>query len=381
MKKGWSKVVLGEVLTPRQETCVLHPEATYKEITVSLWGKGVRLRGQVLGSDISGTQRNVAHAGDFIISKIDARHGACGLVPMSLDGGVVTNDFPLFAIDAEIFSPRWLYWTSKSRVFVEKCRSASEGTTNRVRLKEEKFKAIEIPLPPTSEQQRIAAHLDAIEARLARVQKLREEQEQQLLAALRSTFHKIESESEWIALGEVAPLVRREVEIDPTASYTEYGIKSFFKGIFLRRKMKGEEYSWQQLFWLKKGDVVFSNIMAWEKAIGFASPEADGWVGNHRMLVCEPRQEQVVSEWLYFYFTTAKGFAEILKASPGTAARNKTLKASSLLTIPVPIPSLDKQFEFKRLMDLRLAIQRKAQSTSERISALLPSLLDSVFNG
>lgn len=381
MRKGWSTVVLGEVLTPRQETCVLHPEATYKEITVSLWGKGVRLRGQVLGSGISGTQRNVAHAGDFIISKIDARHGACGLVPMSLDGGVVTNDFPLFAIDAKILSPRWLYWTSKSRFFVEKCQSASEGTTNRVRLKEGKFKAIEIPLPPISEQRRIVAHLDAIEARLARVQKLREEQEQQLLAALRSTFHRIESESEWIALGEVAPLVRREVEIDPTASYTEYGIKSFFKGIFLRRKMKGEEYSWQQLFWLKKGDVVFSNIMAWEKAIGFASPEADGWVGNHRMLVCEPRQEQVVSEWLYFYFTTAKGFAEILKASPGTAARNKTLKASNLLTIPVPIPSLDKQYEFKRLMDLRLAIQRKAQSTNERISALLPSLLDRVFNG
>jgi type I restriction enzyme S subunit len=254
-----------------------------------------------------------------------------------------------------------------------------QGTAN-VTLKPDDLLGVEVLFPPLLEQQRIVSHLDAIETRLSQIQKLREDQDKELLATLRSTFHRIEAESDWIELGEVAPLIRRELEIDPDETYTEYGIKSFYKGIFLRRRINGEEYTWQKLFWLREGDVVFSNIMAWEKAIGFAGPEADGWVGNHRMLVCEPRQEQVVPEWLYFYFTTSRGFDEISKASPGTAARNKTLRPANLLKIPVPVPSLEKQKEFKKLMDLRTAIQREAQRVSVRSSALIPSLLDGVFN-
>ena len=345
------------------------------------FGRGLFEKAPVNGVDTSYKTFFRLQAGQIVLSQLFGWEGAIAPVTPEFAGRFVSSQFPTFRPKPNL-DPAFARWIIRNSKLWDQLRSAAKGMGDRRRtLSPEIFFGASSTLPPLAEQQRIVAHLDAIEACLARVQKLREDQEQQLLAALRSAFHRIESESEWIEMGKVAPLVRREVEIDPTASYTEYGIKSFFKGIFLRRKMKGEEYSWQQLFWLKKGDVVFSNIMAWEKAIGFASPEADGWIGNHRMLVCEPRQEQVVSEWLYFYFTTAKGFAEILKASPGTAARNKTLKASSLLTIPVPIPSLDKQFEFKRLMDLRLAIQRKAQSTSERISALLPSLLDSVFNG
>ncbi len=253
-----------------------------------------------------------------------------------------------------------------------------QGTAN-VTLKPVDLHGVDVMLPPLTEQQRIVAHLDAIETRFSGVQKLREEQETELLATLRSTFHRIESESDWVELGDVAPLTRRELEINPDQTYTEYGIKSFYKGIFLRRKMKGAEYTWQKLFWLKEGDVVFSNIMAWEKAIGFAGPEMDGWVGNHRMLICEPRQEKVVPEWLYFYFTTTRGFDEILKASPGTAARNKTLRPVNLLKIPVPVPPLEKQREFKKLMDLRAAIQRESNRSLERISATLPSLLDRIF--
>lgn len=382
MKKGWDKITLGDILEPVARFEERDELETYQFAGTYSYARGI-FRGDLKpGSSFSLPKIQRIQSGDFIYCKIMAWEGAFGLAGDDVHDCVMSGAFVAFRPDLKKVIPRYLHYWFKTETNWRSVSASSTGTNvRRKSLHPDDFRKSPIALPPLTEQQRIVAHLDAIEARLAQVQKLREEQEQQLLAALRSTFHKIESESEWIALGEVAPLVRREVEIDPTASYTEYGIKSFFKGIFLRRKMKGEEYSWQQLFWLKKGDVVFSNIMAWEKAIGFASPEADGWVGNHRMLVCEPRQEQVVSEWLYFYFTTAKGFAEILKASPGTAARNKTLKASSLLTIPVPIPSLDKQFEFKRLMDLRLAIQRKTRSTNERISALLPSLLDRVFNG
>ncbi len=97
------------------------------------------------------------------------------------------------------------------------------------------------------------------------------------------------------------------------ASYTEYGVRSFYKGIFLRRKVSGSVFSWQELYRLEPGDIVFSNIMAWEKAIAVAGSEHDGWVGNHRMLVCEPRRDLVLPSCLHHYFMTADGFAKVLR--------------------------------------------------------------------
>lgn len=39
-------------------------------------------------------------ANQFLISRIDARNGASGLVPLSLEGAVVSNDFPAFIINS-----------------------------------------------------------------------------------------------------------------------------------------------------------------------------------------------------------------------------------------------------------------------------------------
>ena len=148
MKKGWTEVALGEVLERQTHTCTILPAKTYREVTVSLWGKGTRLRRTVSGSEIAASSRNLAKTGDFIISKIDARHGAYGFISVDLDGAVVTNDFPLYTISSSDLEQRWLYWVSQSRFFVDLCRSASKGTTNRVRLKESRFEELKIPLPP-----------------------------------------------------------------------------------------------------------------------------------------------------------------------------------------------------------------------------------------
>ena len=86
MKKGWTEVALGELLTHRTEVCSIVPERQYQEVTVSLWGKGTRLRRKVPGSEIASQERNVARTGDFVVSKIDARNGAYGFIPPELDG-------------------------------------------------------------------------------------------------------------------------------------------------------------------------------------------------------------------------------------------------------------------------------------------------------
>lgn len=379
MRNGWTEVALGDVLTPRTEICSIDPQREYREVTVSLWGKGVRLRRKVAGSEIAATSRNVARAGDFIISKIDARNGAYGFIPTDLDGGVVTNDFPLFAVKEEHASPRWIYWVSRSRFFVDLCRASSEGTTNRVRLKESKFAQVRIPLPRLAEQQRIAGHLDAIERHLTRAQKLREEQGQQLQAALRSAFHRLEATAEWVPMCEVAPLVRREVKIDAEGLYPELGIRSFGRGTFHKPNVLGVETT-KRLFAIHAGDLVFNNVFAWEGAVAVAQPDDHGRVGSHRFITCVCDPLRALPEFLQFYFLTNDGLDKLGKASPGGAGRNRTLGITKLAVIKVPLVSLAQQVEFKKLLDLQAKLQGEAAQSQQRTTALLPSILDRILN-
>ena len=159
---GWPRIPLGQLLNRNEEWINLDPDTDYRQITVKLWGNGVVLRGIVKGADIAATSQIQVRSRQFIMSKIDARHGAFGLIPKALDGGVVSQDFPVFALVEERLRPEFLSWISKTEWFVNLCRKASEGSTNRVRLKDDRFLRQEIPLPSIPEQDRIINILDYV---------------------------------------------------------------------------------------------------------------------------------------------------------------------------------------------------------------------------
>lgn len=144
----------------------------------------------------------------------------------------------------------------------------------------------------------------------------------------------------YLPLSEVAPLVRREVSIDPEASYTELGVRSFNKGTFHRRTQKGAEFTWQGLYRIHTDDLVFSNIMAWEGAVALAGESDDGCIGNHRMLTCACDATRINPAFLAHYFKTPEGMTKLVGASTGTVARNRTLTATALGRMTVPVPPL-----------------------------------------
>ena len=83
--KDWQKVPLGELLKKSDNWIELDPTEQYKEVTVRLWGKGVVLRREVSGSEIASKKRLRVKARQFILSRIDARNGAFGLIPPELE--------------------------------------------------------------------------------------------------------------------------------------------------------------------------------------------------------------------------------------------------------------------------------------------------------
>lgn len=160
LQKEFENFPIRKVLVPHSEMIEINPNETYKQVTVRIEHNGVLLRGLITGSEI-GSKQFLANENDFIISKIDARSGAMGMIPADLQGAVVTNDFPLFSF-TEGVNPKYFYYFSNTFYFDDACKKASEGTTNRKRLKMDKFDNIQIPLPPIEEQNRIVSLLDKL---------------------------------------------------------------------------------------------------------------------------------------------------------------------------------------------------------------------------
>lgn len=377
----WPKVRLGEVLTKTDEWIDLVAEKIYREVTVRLWGKGVVLRKEVTGSEIASSRRMVVRPNQFLLSRIDARNGAIGLVPYELDGAVVTNDFPAFMLDAERVEPSYLNWLSKTGDFVELCKAASEGTTNRVRLKEERFLATEISLPPLPEQRRIVARIEQLAAKIEEAQSLRRGQEQEVRQMLLGAFWRIAKDASRQPMHEIAPQVRRPVEVNLTEMYPELGIRSFGKGTFHKPALSGAEIGDKRVFWIEPGDLLFSNVFAWEGAIAVAMPDDQGRVGSHRYITCVPNKRLATSTFLCFYFLTDEGMDLIRGASPGGAGRNRTLGLAALDALPVLVPPLSKQHWFDALQSKMYKLRSVQADTAAQLDALLPSAIDKAFKG
>lgn len=301
--KAWPKVALGELLRRSDESAVLDPAAEYHEVTIKLWGKGVISRGKVFGSDVVSVRR-VVRANQLILSKIDARNGAIGLVPPELDGAIVSNDFE--------------------------------------------------------------AHLDAAE------------RDAEHLLALR--FRDTVANAPLRTMAEVAPSVRRPVGIDIEARYREVGARSFGKGLFLKPDFDGAEATWQKPVWIKSGDLVLSNIKAWEGAVAVAGAEHDGCIASHRYITCVPEPKQATAGFLAYYLLSEDGMEKIGAASPGTADRNRTLSLSNLGKIEVPVPPLSAQQSFDHLQAEVAALKAQHASLRAANAALLPATLERVFS-
>ena len=247
---GWQQIPLGDFLTRSNQWIEPDPEEIYKRITARLWGKGLTLRAKVPGSAIAAAWQLRVQAGQFLVSRIDARHGAFGIVPDKLDGALVSNDFPSFDIDSRLVIPHYFEWYSRTPAFVDLCRRVSEGSTNRVRLKENQFLNTQMLLPPLDEQRRIVARLDRVAELIEERRKAIAAADADMQALLSKAFERVIEGAPRRPMAEVAPLVRRPVDVQPNQSYPELGVRSFGRGTFHKPALEGIEVGSKKLLTL-----------------------------------------------------------------------------------------------------------------------------------
>ncbi len=377
------KAVLADLLEPVWREEPVETTKTYSLLGARWYAKGLYVKDVKPGSAIQADTLYRVRAGDFVYNRLFAWKGSFAVAEAEHDECYVSNEFPCFVPIDDRVNPRFLlYYLSRETSWNEALGMSTGGTPlSRNRLKEDLFLSLRIPLPDRRDQDRIVATLDGAAARLADAQRLCREIDEARDALLRSAFHQITDGAPRVPMSEAAPLVRRPVDVKMGGEYRELGIRSFGKGTFHKPALDYLAVGDKKLYYIEPGDLLFNNVFAWEGAIAVAQPEDEGRVGSHRFITCIANHEAATADYLAFYFLTPEGMEAIGKASPGGAGRNRTLGLDKLMVIPVPVPSIEKQYWFGRLQaklnESRVETRRVATETE----ALMPSILDRAFRG
>ncbi len=338
----WPEVPISTFLCPDFEPVRVEDAKEYAQVTVAVKGRGVRERQKISGAEIKTKQQYRVKGGQFIFSRIDARNGAFGIVPDSLDGAIVTTDFPTFTFDESRADPRFFTLYSSTNAFVEKCKVASRGVTNRKRLKEPQFLRIEIPLPPRPEQERIANILEHALRRIAEARQLQEsatDESRQFLAelAIRSDLSDAaKTKAGWRRhrLSEILTEKSESVLLEDGMEYSAIGVYSFGRGIIRKPPITRASQKSPILYRVKAGQFIYGRLGGYEGAFAFVPEWADGALvsGEFPTFDCSP---EILPEFLFAHFQSRRVWETMREQCRGLAGRRIRLRDATIIPRPI----------------------------------------------
>ena len=208
--EDWEEYQLKDILHLSLESLKMEDENEYELITVRRRFGGVDSRGIFQGKEILVKNQFYVRENDFVISKRQISHGACGLIPKKLDGAIVSNEYNVFKVDDRFLDPFFLNYYVRLPKFSRTFYSYSDGVhIEKLLFKTQSWLKQKIPFPPLKEQKKIAQILTTWDEAISKQEALIAEKEQlkkglmQKLLSGEVRFKGFDGEWEEVKLGDV----------------------------------------------------------------------------------------------------------------------------------------------------------------------------------
>jgi restriction endonuclease S subunit len=172
-KRNDEKVSLKEVMTENKERIILKDEKQYTRVKILWHNKGIEKRDVRYGKEVKEKKLKVIHENQFLISKIDAKNGAFGIVPKELDGAIISEEFKSFDIDINKIDLNFLNYFISTDYFFKKMKNIDIGHTF-TRMNVKLFLDSKIVLPPLKEQKELISKLKELEFKEIKIKKEKE---------------------------------------------------------------------------------------------------------------------------------------------------------------------------------------------------------------
>jgi len=204
-----------------------------------------------------------------------------------------------------------------------------------------------IPVPPLSEQKKIAKILstwdratEILEKLIEAKKKLKKGLMQQLLTGKRR-FNKNKN---WNRILFSSFLLPTSYPIPkPIKPYTSLGIRSHGKGTLARDVDDPSKVAMDTLYEVKKNELIINITFAWEGAVAFLQAQDEGHLVSHRFPTYKFDKNVVLPDYFKQVIKTKRFVFCLRLISPGGAGRNRVLDKKDFLKLQWEIPLKDEQ--------------------------------------
>lgn len=164
---NWALRKIGDVFEEITRPIEMGDDEEYSLVTVKRRYGGVVSRERLKGGAIKVKTQFIVRASDFLISKRQIVHNACGLVPPELDGSIVSNEYsvlgPKSGCDIEFFN----YLSKQPAVSASFLHSSVGIVIEKMLFKLNSWLKHEFLFPSVEEQRKIAGCLKSVECQIA----------------------------------------------------------------------------------------------------------------------------------------------------------------------------------------------------------------------
>lgn len=107
-----------------------------------------------------------ARPGELVYSKIRVKQGSIALIPESEGSVAVSAEYPVFAVDTDVFVPEYLTRVVRGQAFLSLLEGLAHGGSTKTRIHPTDFEALCVPILPKRVQRAIVAQAERAEAAL-----------------------------------------------------------------------------------------------------------------------------------------------------------------------------------------------------------------------
>lgn len=270
-----------------------------------------------------------------------------------------------------------------SQSILDVLKLISKGTTSVSGIYYKDLSEIKICIPSIEEQLQIVEFLDSKTELIDKIIKCLENRKELLKEKRLVLIEKVllDKKIERIRLMYVVDLVNRPISEFETTKFTRIGMYNWGRGLFKYEEEIGSELGDSEFSFIKEGDLILSGQFSWEGSVSIVESEFDNCIVSHRFHILNGKNNILLNEYLWGYFTSQEGHFLLDSNSNGFVGRNRPLNIKKLLKEKIPIPNIEIQNEIKNIVE----IERKYYDYSQKMKSLLneyrQSLISEVVTG
>jgi type I restriction enzyme S subunit len=372
--ENWAVRRINSLFKPRSETV---SDKDFSPLSVTKNGILPQIEG--VAKTENNDARKLVRKGDFVINSRSDRKGSSGT--SRYDGSVSVINIVL---EPHSIDPLYAEFLFKSNEFVEEYFRNGKGIVwDLWSTRYSEMKYILIPSPPIPEQQQIVTYLNQkttlIDQIISGSEKKLELLKEKRLSLIQDVILNSQVTRRRLLYG--ADVINRPISRSRNTHYNKVGLYNWGRGIFKYDEELGDELGDSEFSFIREGDLILSGQFSWEGAVALVDYKFDNCIASHRFHILNGKENILLTEYLWAYFTSQEGHFLLDDNSVGAAGRNRPLNIGKFLKEKIPFPDLNTQQRIKEVVLMERRLREYSEKLVSRLKEYRQSLISEVVTG